>query len=77
MIEKVYIVVKDNGDTLPELWAFADEKQAEDFCSVRGADSVEPMEVIDEHEAKVIIDAEAKERADEEKFDRMRDEGLI
>ena len=75
--DTVYIVIINNGDTEPELWGFEFASDADDFASVRGGcDDIQIVTVLDEHEAKALIDAEAKERADEEKFDRMRQEGF-
>lgn len=78
MSDTIYIVVIDNGDTEPELWGFDDEKLAEDFAGVRGSVAdIQTVAVMGERDAKRLIDDEAKERRDEERFERMREEGEI
>lgn len=74
-MDTVYIVTIDNGIGW-ELVVFADEDQAKQFSDIRGAD-MQSSEVYGEADAKRIIDEEAKERRDEERFERMREEGEI
>lgn len=78
MSDTVYIVAIDYpARNEPKIVVFEDEQDAYDFCSVRGGAGVEDYEVFDHADAQKMIEAEAKERRDEEKFDRMRDEGEI
>lgn len=71
-MDTVYVVT-GHGET----WVFEDEKQAEEFAGVRGGCEWETCDVIGEHDAILMISTEAKERRVEERFDRMRDEGLV
>ena len=76
MNDPVYIVTIDTqGD--PERWGFTDIDLAEQYAAVRGNADVEAVTVLGEHDAKRMIDDEAKERRDEERFERMRQEGEI
>lgn len=69
----IYIVMRDDsGPTLDGPWAFENEEQAETFAGVRGGCNVFEAELITEADAKRLIKDEAKERADEERFERMR-----
>lgn len=72
-MDSIYLVTIEHGD----FFAFEDGGQAEQFAGVRGGATVEQLHVQDEASAKRLIDIEAKERRDEERFDRMRDEGEI
>lgn len=55
----LYIVVVDNGDTEPELWAFASDGKAEEFASARSdSASVTALSVISDDAADELIAAE-------------------
>lgn len=72
MTETVYIVTFGDPDKpSSEVWGFNDEQMAEDFAGVRGGcEDILTVYINDEHEAKRMIKAEAKERAEEERVDR-------
>lgn len=73
----IYIVVLDHGaQSEPEMLAFEDPSKADDYASVRGSvKDIYELELMDELEAEALIKVEAKERAEEERADRLRDEG--
>lgn len=73
----VHIVIRDDIDREHEVFGFYREDDAESFSAVRGGCNVYTVRLFDEAEARRLIGAEAKERRDEERFDRMRDEGEI
>lgn len=78
MNETFYIVIIDTGGSDYEIYGFDSEELANDFAGVRGGDAlVQVVSVMGERDAKRLIDAEAKERRDEERFERMRQEGEI
>lgn len=55
-----YLVTVDNGDTEPELWAFASEAKAEEFASVRSQSAtVTSIGVLDDNEADALIAEES------------------
>jgi hypothetical protein len=67
----VHIVIIDNGDAEDELYAFDEGDQAQQFADVRGScKDIQAIEVLDEWNAKALIDAEARLRAAEERADR-------
>lgn len=77
-METFYITIMDVGSSDYEIRGFYDEAMAEQYASVRGNDTlVQVVTPMSEAEAKQLINDEAKERREEERFDRMRDEGEI
>jgi hypothetical protein len=56
----IYLVIVDNGDIEPELWAFHNGTQAEEFAALRGGD-IHDVTVMDRQAAQTLIDEEEVE----------------
>lgn len=70
----ISIVLIDNGDTEPEVWAFEDAEQADEFAGVRGSCiDIHVVEPMSHDDAAKVIAAEVKDRRDDE---RCRQAGL-
>lgn len=53
-----YLVLIDNGDTEPEVWAFRELEDAEAFIAARGAGTMIDVAVVGHGEARQMIAAE-------------------
>lgn len=54
----VYLVMIDNGDTEPEVWAFRDLEDTEAFIAARGAGTMMDVALMSHGEARQIIASE-------------------
>lgn len=70
----ISVVLINNGDTEPEVWAFEDAEQADTFAGVRGSCiDIHVVEPLSYDDAAKVIAQETKDRRDDE---RCRQAGL-
>lgn len=64
MTQHIFIVLVDNGDTEPEIWAFASEDKADAFAEARAGESlsgtmVQSLPILSDEEADEVIEHES------------------